>query len=38
MLDIILQLFVAWFAFVLVVLAVSWVKDIIIHRPHRRGH
>ena len=38
MIDIVLTLFVVWFTFVLVVLAISWIKDIIINRPHRRDH
>ena len=39
MIDIILKLFTVWFVFVLAVLAVSWVKDIVIdHRPHRHDH
>ena len=39
MIDIILKVFVVWFAFVLVALAFAWVKDIFINRPHpkKRG-
>ena len=38
MIDIILKLCIAWFVFVLAVLAISWIKDIIIDRPHRHDH
>ena len=38
MIDIILKVFVAWFAFVLVALAFAWVKDIFIDRPRPKKH
>jgi hypothetical protein len=38
MIDIILKLCIVWFVFVLAVLAISWIKDIIIDRPRRHDH
>ena len=38
MIDIILMLCIVWFVFVLAVLAISWIKDIIIDRLHRHDH
>jgi len=38
MIDIILKLCIVWFVFVLAVLAISWIKDIIIDRPHHHDH
>ena len=33
MIDIILKIIVGWFVFVLLVLAVAWIRDIFINRP-----
>jgi hypothetical protein len=34
MIEVILAIFLAWFVFVLIVVAYSWIKDIILD-PHR---
>ena len=36
MIDVILKIIVAWFVFVLAVLAFAWIKDILIDRPRHR--
>ena len=38
MIDIILMLCIMWFVFVLAVLAIIWIKYIIIDLPHRHDH
>lgn len=34
MIEVMLAIFLAWFVFVLIIVAYSWIKDIIID-PHR---